>query len=155
MTRQCPAFTELRPITGRRLSAPRGATGHRSAGGKPGLRAAICSHPRAGRTSLRWRPTRRRGLAAAGAAACPWGRGRAQGQHAPPPPAGTRRCPFKAGLLPGLRSASAASPRGAATSGLPGGQRRWPLGPLLVPAGRQAGRGWGAPPGRKGPIGAT
>ena len=38
-----------RPITGRRLPAPRGATGHARAGGKPGLRAAICGHPGAGR----------------------------------------------------------------------------------------------------------
>ncbi|XP_078298027.1 uncharacterized protein LOC144615122 [Panthera onca] len=139
-----------RPITGRRLPAPRGATGHGSGPRKPGLWAAICGHPGAGRAAPQVRPARRRGPGAR-APRRPRGTQVAHGgQDAPPPPARTRRCPFKTSLLPGPREASAAPPRGAATSGLPGWRRRRPLGQLPVPAGRPTGCEQGALPGQGG-----
>lgn len=125
-----------RPITGRRLPAPRGATGHGSGPRKPGLWAAICGHPGAGRAAFQLRPADRRGPVVR-APRRPLGTRVAHGgQDAPPIPARTRHCPFKTSLLPGPRGASAAPPRGAATSGLPGWRRRRPLGELPVPAGR-------------------
>lgn len=141
-----------RPITARRFRAPHGAARRSAAAAKPGPGAAICGPPPPPRAATA--PTWRRGCGG-GRRGVPRGRGRAQGQDAPPPPVPTGRCPFKTSLLPGPRNASAAPPRRAETSGLPGWRGRRPLGELPVPAGRPGGRGWGGPPGQEGAFAAT
>lgn len=149
-TRQCPAFTAASanhrpapPGPARRRRPRLGPERSRPPGGH--LRP---SRGRACRAAGAPRPEE--GARGAGAAPSPRDPGRARRAGRTAPSARTRRCPFKRSLLPGPSAASAAPPRGAATSGLPGWRRRRPLGQLPVPAGRPPGCERGAPPGRAG-----
>lgn len=139
-----------RPITGRRLAAPRGATGHGSRHSKAwppgGHRWPSAGWARRAPTA----PGPKEGAPRRGHRRVPSGRGsHAEGRTRHPVRLRRGAGPLRGAASRGRAARRRPRGRGAATSGLPGRRRRWPLGQLPGPAGRPAGRRWEAPSGQK------